>query len=157
MVKYDKSLICIFLMDLLASSSFAIIPPLLTTVLKFSDLNEEFFGYIFCMYGVALIMFYPIFLYLLTQYSRRSLLLLGLVLNLISMLLFMIIGFIDGKGMLFLISIVARFTQGIAIAAHKAAIYSIYTTFYKDNQKFVECLLRISTGLGMASSPILGT
>jgi len=71
-LKCDFTLCCLATITLLSNSAYSIIAPFLPIELKNMGIPIDYFGYIFSMYSVSVILGSPLIGYLLTKFPRRS-------------------------------------------------------------------------------------
>jgi len=60
------------MITMLSNSAYALIAPFLPIELKAIGISMDYFGYIFSMYSVSVIVGSPIIGFLLTKFKRRS-------------------------------------------------------------------------------------
>ena len=77
---------------MISNSAYALIAPFLPIELKATGISMDYFGYIFSVYSVSVILGSPMVGYLLTKFKRRSFVQFGLLAMAIAMFGFALCG-----------------------------------------------------------------
>jgi MFS family permease len=101
-------------MTALSNSAYAIIAPFLPFEFKKKGIDQEWIGYIFTIYSVAVIFASPMVGKMISMIGRRNLIITGLVLMGSSFIAFGMIGVIEDKSIFIALALIIRLCQGLA-------------------------------------------
>jgi MFS family permease len=141
----------------LANSAYAIIAPFLPFEFQRKGIDQDWIGYIFSIYSVAVIFGSPMVGTMIKYIGRRNLIMLGMFLMGASFLLFGLISEIENKNLFISLSLVNRFLQGLSSSMIQTTMYSISTNFYPDNKESMVGYIEAVTGVGLIMGPLIGS
>ena len=113
-LKYDCALICLCVITILSNSAYALIAPFLPNKLAEKKIPLHMFGWIFCVYSIAVMIISPQVGLLLNRYRRRNFLQFGMFAMAIAMVAFALADFVDNFYGFLTICFISRIIQGFA-------------------------------------------
>ena len=112
--RYDCALISLLMINSLSNMAYALIAPFLPMELIKKDIPQYMFGYIFCIYSVAVILCSPLIGILLTKIKRRSFVQFGIFMMSMAMFIFAATAYIENIHLFLTVCFITRFIQGFA-------------------------------------------
>ena len=141
----------------LSNSAYALIAPFLPIELVSQGVPLYMFGYIFSFYSVAVILCSPLVGLLLTKFKKRNMVQFGVFSMSFSMLLIAFSASVKSVNGFLAMCFIARFIQGFASCSIQTTCFSISGNLYREHQASVIGLLEMSCGIGLTTSPVIGS
>ena len=141
----------------LSNSAYAIIAPFLPFEFERKGISNDWIGYIFAIYSLAVILCSPGVSSLIKVVGRRNLIGLGLFLMGSSFVIFALTSHIEDRRLLVTLSLLNRFLQGFSSTLIQTTLYSVCTNFYPDDKETMVGLIEAFTGVGNIIGPFIGS
>ena len=154
---FDALVISILSITALSNAAYAIIAPFLPFEFKRKGVDQNWIGYIFAIYSLAVIFCSPLVGKMICKYGRRNLIVVGMLLMGASFVVFGFTSDIEHKETFITMSLLNRFIQGFASSLIQTTMYSICTNFYPDNKEAMVGYIEAVTGIGLILGPLIGS
>ena len=124
---------------------------------KRKGIDQDWIGYIFSIYSVAVIFGSPLVGSMIVVLGRRNIIVFGMFCMGTSFIVFGLISETQNKTLFITLSLVNRFLQGLSSSMIQTTMYSISTNFYPDNKESMVGFIEAVTGVGLIMGPLIGS
>lgn len=153
----DGLVISILSITALSNSAYAIIAPFLPFEFKRKGIDQDWIGYIFSIYSVAVIFGSPLVGHMIVVLGRRNIIVFGMFCMGASFIVFGLISDTQNKATFIGLSLLNRFLQGLSSCMIQTTMYSISTNFYPENKESMVGFIEAVTGVGLIMGPLIGS
>lgn len=144
--------------NFLSNSAYSSIAPFYPTEAISKGVDPSMLGLVFSCYSLAMFIFSPLFKSMLDRFGSKPVLILGLITQGVSMIIFGLFDYLDSATWYLVTSMLCRFLQGFGNGCLNSGTSNLMmNAFPAKKLGKLNGLLQTSVGLGMMFGPIMGS
>ena len=153
----DRVIMILACLNFLTNSVYSSIAPFFPLEAMQKGVPSEYIGFIFAFYSFTKALVSPVVGKLMNYFERKSIIVVGLILESIAIMLFGFLDNINDRKWFAIGASGCRMMEGVGNAFINTAIYALVTSHYKNNEADIISFLQIFTGVGMMTGPLFGS